>query len=122
MAETDEDALICDFAEYYHIYDYKQIPTKLAAILAWGLPDNSRIRKQIAGVKVDLDKLLLAGVLDRLSLLVWAQTKDGQKGKNRPQPMVEILIGKKESDNMAFSTVAEFEKARKELIKEIEGA
>lgn len=34
-----------------------------------------------------LDSHLLAEVVDRLGLLLWAKTKDGQKGRNRPKPV-----------------------------------
>lgn len=30
MLNTDEEALICDFAETYRIYNYKEIPCKMA--------------------------------------------------------------------------------------------
>ena len=41
MIATDEDALICDFAETYHIYDYRSLDVEYAATLAYGLRDDS---------------------------------------------------------------------------------
>ena len=32
MIKTDEDALICDLAETYRIYDYKQLPAYQVAV------------------------------------------------------------------------------------------
>ena len=44
MLNTDEEALVCDFAETYRIYNYKEIPCKMAAIYAKGLKENARIK------------------------------------------------------------------------------
>ena len=52
MIRFDEDALICDLAETYHIYDYRSLPVKLVATLSAGLRDDSRIKLKAAG---DLD-------------------------------------------------------------------
>ena len=56
MLNTDEEALICDFAEIYRIYNYKEIPCKMAAIYAKGLKENARIKMKLAGVKVTMAK------------------------------------------------------------------
>ena len=56
--------------------------------------------------------------MDRLSLLVWFQSKDGQDGNNRPAMMVDALMGKtndNESDIESFESVEEFERLKKEL-------
>lgn len=119
MIKLDENALICDLAETYHILDYKQLPPTRVAVFACGLRDNSRIKMKISGQTVPFDTLLMAGIADRLSILVWAQTKDGQKGKNRPPMMVDALTQKepKESDIVAFSSGEDYEKARSALIE-----
>ena len=44
MLKKDEEALICDFAETYHIYDYKRLPLTTVAALAVGLRENSRLK------------------------------------------------------------------------------
>lgn len=74
---------------------------------------------KISGQAVPFDTLLMAGIADRLSILVWAQTKDGQKGKNRPPMMVDALTRKepKESDIVAFRSGEDYEKARSALIE-----
>ncbi len=43
MVMTDEDALICDLAETYGIYNYEELPPIRAAVLACGLRANARI-------------------------------------------------------------------------------
>ena len=37
MIKTDEDALICDLAETYQIYDYKSLPAYMVATFSVGL-------------------------------------------------------------------------------------
>ena len=119
MIAEDEDALICDFAETYRIYDYRQLPPTRAAVFALGLRDNSRIKMKLSGQRVMLDTILLAGISDRLSTLVWWKTKDGQKGINKPAMLAETLAGKKprDIDVIVFNSGEDFERARKGLIK-----
>ena len=38
----------------------------------------------MADMRYTLDTLLSAGILDRLSILIWQKTEDAQTGKNRP--------------------------------------
>lgn len=119
MVATGEDDLICDFAEVYHIYDWRRIPVKLAATLAAGLPDNSRSIKRLTGLPCGMNTLLLAAIADRLSLLVWSKTKDAQKGRKRPQMITEGLLKKTENKNIeSFSDVDSFEAARRRFFKE----
>lgn len=120
MAATDESALICDFAETYHILDYRALPLRLAAVLASGLRENSRIKMIMTGTKVDKDTALLAAAVDRLSMLVWAKTKDAPKGKNRPKSILAMLTKeekKKPDDLVAFESAEDFEAARKRIIQ-----
>ena len=121
MIRLDEDALICDLAETYQIYDYRQLPATRVAVFAYGLRDDSRIKMRLSGQTVSTDRFLLAGILDKLSTLVWFQSEDGQKGKNRPTSMVELLLNKnnnKEKDDeiVAYETGKDFEMARKKLL------
>ena len=37
MLNTDSDALECDLAETYHIYNYKELPLKKVALFSVGL-------------------------------------------------------------------------------------
>ena len=119
MIKTDENALICDLAETYQIYNYRQLPPSQVAIFAVGLRDNSRIKVKLSGAKVPPDILLLAGIIDRLNLLLWAKTKDAEKGLNRPKPILNDLYHK-ESEVSAFASGKEFEKERQRLIAQAE--
>lgn len=121
MIATDEDALICDFAECYHIYDYRGLPVQYAAVLACGLRDDSRIKMAISSSVAKPDTLILAAILDRLSLLLWAKTEDGARGRNRPASLTEQLLGTgTRNDNVvSFASAEDFELARANIIERV---
>ena len=124
MIQTDEDALICDLAETYGIFDYRQLPADQVAVFAIGLRDDSRIKLAMTNSKVPFETFLLAGVLDRLSALVWFKTTDGQKGINKPLMVAEELTGKtkaKESKEMIFDSGEDFEEYRQKILEKIGG-
>ena len=66
MLNTDEDAVICDLAETYNIYNYKDMPPLMVAIFCNGLREDSRIKLKMSGQKVKFDTTLLASIVDRL--------------------------------------------------------
>ena len=124
MIQTDEDALICDLAETYGIFDYRQLPVDQVAVFAFGLRDDSRIKLAMTNSKVPFETFLLAGVLDRLSALVWFKTTDGQKGVNKPLMVAEELTGKtkaKERKEMIFDSGEDFEEYRQQILEKIGG-
>lgn len=117
MIKLDEDALICDLAETYHIFDYEQLPLTTVAVFSCGLRDDSRIKMRLANQMVTMDTMLSATIVDRLGTLIWFKTKDGQKGKNRPPLILESLnFNPKEKDVTIFDSGEEFEKRRLELL------
>lgn len=107
----DEDALICDLAETYHIFDMYQLPCEFIAKLACGLRDNSRIKMKAAGLEVDINRLLLAHIADNTAINTWFKTEDGQKGQNRPKSYVRILTEKIDESKTArgFESSADFD-------------
>lgn len=67
---------------------------------------------KINGAKLPNDIWLLASAVDRLSILVWRQSKDGQEGKNPPELITARLIEQDSPDElMTFNSGAEFDKA-----------
>ncbi len=117
MIKLDEDALICDLAETYHIFDYEQLPLTTVAVFSCGLREDSRIKMRLANQMVTMDTMLSATIADRLGTLIWFKTKDGQKGKNRPPLILESLnFSPKEKDVTIFDSGEEFEKRRLELL------
>lgn len=112
MIALDEDALICDLAEVYNIYDYRSLPANLVATFSVGLRENSRIKMAISGLKYPFETLLIASAVDRLSILVWSKSKDAEKGRNKPKSIVEAIVGRKnERDYEVFDSPEELEKA-----------
>jgi len=96
MIATNEDDLICDLAQYYNIYNYLELDVNFIATLACGLPGESRCMRALTNQKLTIEQTLLSLIVDRLSWLVWAKTKDGQKGRNKPESVYEILTKEKE--------------------------
>lgn len=114
MISEDSDALLCDFAETYHVYDWRALPLQTSATLALGLREDSRIKKKLSKTAVSLEEVLLASAVDRLSFLVWLNTKDGQKGRNRPKSVLDEILGKADESKekiIAFSSPDEFRRA-----------
>jgi len=106
---SDEDALICDFAEYYHVLSWRSLPVKLAATLAAGFPATSRSRMTLAGQAVSLEQCLLATIADSLHQLQWQFFGD----RNSPPPSIlAALRGEENSgDIQSFNSPEEFEAA-----------
>lgn len=120
-----EADMICDLAEYYGIYDYKRVPTRLLGTLLVGLRDDSRIMQAYTGARASKETILLAAALDTLKLLLWSRTEDASKGKNKPSPVAPYYAGfeepqKKRTDIHAFGSLDDFYKARAEAIERIE--
>lgn len=115
MVSLDEEALICDFAEAYHVFDWRSLPVRTAATLANGLGADSRIMRKMSGLPVTMDTLLLATIADALHILVWQNTKDGTKGRNRPVLIAEKLTETPKEES-GFDSIADFRKWREELI------
>lgn len=120
MLRLDRNALLCDFAEYYHIYDFGLLPVQTVAILACGLRDESRIKQKISGTPVPTNTLLIAHAVDRLGILIWQKTKDGQHNRNKPESIAEMMLdsGKRKTYKVdAFETPDEFMEARKRILE-----
>ena len=119
MLAADRNAVICDLAETYGILDYKALPVPLLATLCSGLRETSRIKMRLSGMSVPSDVMLLAAAVDKLAWLVWAQTTDGQKGRNRPESVLEELLGRHSDKGRlrTFDSPAAFEAARAAILK-----
>lgn len=113
-----EGELICDFAEYYHIYDYKGLLPEMAATLLVGLRDSSRVKMALAGAKITTEQYLLARIVDELSILVWFGSEDGAKKRNRPESITALILGEKKKskdDVVAFQTADDFKQRWSEI-------
>lgn len=77
----------------------------------------------MADMRYTLDTLLSAGILDRLSILIWQKTEDAQTGNNRPASVVDLLTGnaqEPETENISFASGKEFEETRNRILKGVE--
>lgn len=123
MSANDADDLDCDFAEIYGITDRLSLPPLKAAVLAGGLFSSERkgrLRRKYGGKEIPAEQLLLAGVADRLSVLIWQQTKDGRRNRNQPASILAKLIDEEpENKTLSFSSAEEFEAERTRRIKKI---
>ena len=116
MIELDEDALICDLAETYQIYDYGSLPLRLVATLSAGLRDNSRIKMKAAGYPAEINTILLASIADRIEAFRYGFSEDASKNQKQPVSLVSMLLGQEQKANKSgikgFATALEFEAAR----------
>lgn len=105
MVVLDEDALICDFAETYHIYDFWSLPLQLAATLAAGLWYDSRIMMRLSGDQFRVRDLLLATLCDKMT---------GTK-------FLPIMTGtaEKEEKTQVYDSPDDFWAAREEILRRI---
>lgn len=103
--------MICDLAETYHIYNYKECQPFLVGTLVFGLRDDSRVKMFLSGQKQPLDRILMARMVDELSFLSWANSKDGQKNRNRPKSVLQSLLGiEKKEEYATFEDFDEFKR------------
>ena len=119
MFNLDKDALLCDLAETYHIYDYRSLPCKMVATFSCGLRENSRIKMKIAGIVPIPEQVLMAAIADGARLTAWLQSKDGMTGENRPKSLLGMLIGEESEDEKnirIFESGEDFDKEWKRLI------
>lgn len=116
MLNTDRDAVICDLAETYHVFNMGSLPARTVAILCCGLGNDSRIKMKMSGQKIPAEMLIQISILDQLNLLLWSRTKDAQKHRNKPKSILNEILHPSESDVVAFDSGEDFDKAYKEII------
>lgn len=111
MVADDEDSLICDLAETYGIFNYKELSPLTVATLSTGLGVNSRISKHITGLPNDIDTILLAEIADRLGMVLQCVG-----GIEKPKSIVSSLYGEKDEKGnvMSFGDSDEFMRYRYE--------
>lgn len=108
--------MVCDLAETYQIYDWHEFPPLYIATLVCGLKEDSRTKMAYSGQKIPLNTTLCAAIFDRVSTLCWLNSRDGQRGTNRPKSLLEELTTEKETVK-GFASVDDFEAARAKIIR-----
>lgn len=115
ILNDSEDKIICDLAQYYGILDYTQIKPNILATLVFGLPDDSRIMKEISKAKMGYKDSVLALIFDMLQIIAFKQGH--KKNAQRPESLFKKLMSVEKKDElMSFSTPEEYEEWRKEHI------
>lgn len=94
MISKDPDALTCDLAETYGIFDMKRVPARLLATLAVGLRDTSRIKMSVTKTPVPDNTFLLACIADCLRWIQWSMTKAAQDGGEPPKRLLDYYLGR----------------------------
>jgi len=113
---ADEDALACDFAQYYHVLDWKRLPLRTAAVFALGLPADSRIMRRLSGVDADEKTTLLALLCDSVSHIAWMFSEDGQRRRNHPASLAQLISKQsRQKETETYRTAADFDAAWKSL-------
>ena len=118
MLSRDEDALICDMAETYHVLDIWALPVETLAVLASGLRDNSRIKMLVAGINYIPMEVILPRIADCLSMLLYSFSKDAKYKRNMPTMFTDIMAGKTMQNNevKSYASAADFMAARERIL------
>lgn len=91
------------------------------ATLAFGLPEDSRVKRRSSPFLAGTDTVLIARIVDLLSFWVWGHTEDGRNGFNCPTSILESLTDKRDSRIMTFSSGEEFDAYYEELARQARG-
>lgn len=114
IIDTCEDKLICDLAETYGLYNYKELPPLTVATLLIGLRDDSRVKMHLSDSRLTLNQMMMAAILDELRFLSWTKTKHGKRYDQKR--ILKALQGEydtKKDELMSFKTVEEYERYMK---------
>lgn len=92
VADRHPDELEADLRRFCAIDDWHALsPMRAAALLEMVLrqPESLTLRALVPDWRwYSLEAQLAAQQVDLLALLLWAQTQDGAKGRNRPDPLM----------------------------------
>lgn len=74
---------------------------------------------KMAEVGYTSQELLSVMIYDRLAWLCWANSEAAKEDRDRPESLLNVLIGKKDSDEdiLCFDSPEEFEKCRELILK-----
>lgn len=99
MMHADRDALLCDLAETYHVYDLKALPVQTLAALSFGLRDDSRIKMKLSGMVYVSPVILQAEIVDNLALIRYSLCM--KEHSPLPEFYTDIISGKKQAEQAA---------------------
>lgn len=96
----------------------KQLPLNTAAVLSYGLRNDSRIKMKLRGDKFTMSELMLTMIYDRTAILQWYFTQNG--GSEPPESLAAKLLGINEEsskDVVSFASGEDYETWRASLLK-----
>ena len=117
MMSVDKDALLCDLAETYGVFDFRALPLMTIATLASGLRDSSRIKHKMNSLTEVPAEYTLVHIADAMSVLLSGLAGDG---KETPPLYADVMAGKHKNngkkEKQGFDSIEAFEAARKRFI------
>ena len=90
-----ESEFICDMAEFYHVFNYKELTPDYLSILLSGLRENSRVQMARAGLKVNLSHVFLATIADEIKIILRRLGVETEQSES----LLQILINGKSEQN-----------------------
>ena len=117
MIMTDRDALLCDLAETYQIYDFSQFRPRKLAIFACGLRADSRIKMKLNGMTYVSHEAIMAKASDELTLIRHYLT--AKKNDPDPELLTDVIYESEGTDTAAFSSGKAFSDAWDKLTKAV---
>ena len=118
MYAKNPDALTCDMAETYGVFNIQSLPARLAATLAVGLRDDSRIKMAVTETPVKDEIVLLACIADCVRWIQWSMTQAAQNGADPPKSLLDYYLGiEREEKLVGYDTPEEFEEARRRIME-----
>lgn len=115
MLRADRDALICDLAETYGVFDYRSLPATMVATLAAGLGDDSRSKRSLSHRTAPRSEILLAAAVDRLSRIAWLLSAVCPTQGEPPKSVLSAILGEVKTatamDAQVFASAEAFEEA-----------
>lgn len=120
MLSVDRDALLCDMAETYRVYEMRALSVDTLAALAFGLRENSRIKQKLYGFTPVSQEFLLACIADDLTLLRYKLF--GTEEDEEPVSAVETFfkLGQ-DKEQFGYASGEDFQSAWKELTEGTHG-
>ena len=114
--------LVCDFAEYYHIYNYTEHNPVYVSILAKGLRRDSRTMQKLNNEKYSFTEYLQGMLVDDFNMYLYSHTQDAKSGTHKPKSIISMMRGEDgkrhltNGETQAFRTGEDFEKARNRIL------
>lgn len=108
--------MVCDLAETYHIFKYKELPPSLVATLVFGLGHDARVKRKNELTMCDY---LLGVIADNTAMTAWLQTSDARTGSNRPESIIERWNAMDRKEELhGFDSLEAFERARENILND----